>query len=116
MIPDLFLDTEHIAKFRATERPMRIVLVCERCEQAEINGEKAFRATLRQHPHGIDLITVYMTSPPVPGQKYVLMMKGIFPSSYSDRPCVCDVVSFMAREQLTGVDLQTESELAGQTW
>jgi hypothetical protein len=88
---------------------MRIVLMCERVEQVS-NG--LFRVRFRGFPNGPEFIDAELDCPAVPGQKYHLLLKGMFPGypegSTSSAPCLSDLLAFHARQALRATDLQTE--------
>jgi hypothetical protein len=84
---------------------MKILLVCQRVEWL---GERRFRVLFRQFPHGQDLIEAELDSPAVPGERYELLLKGVFPGYLNGTPCVGGMLAFTCREALTAGDAQTE--------
>lgn len=86
---------------------MRIVLLCVSAERWDA---KRFVNKFRQFPHGKDIIEAHMDCPAVPGTKYHLLLKGLFPG-YAGGPCSSDMDSFSCREFLKGIGLQEEFPL-----
>lgn len=86
-----------------------IMLLCTSVEQVKYKDQLAFRCKFQQMPHGRDVIEVIHDSPAVPGTYYNVLLRGLFPPSCNNQPCVSDILQATFRETLTSVSRQTEA-------
>jgi len=86
---------------------MRIVLMCDKVERI---AERKYRSWFRQLPHGQSQIQAELDCPTVPGTKYSVLLKGIFPSFQNNQECVTDLLSFSSGEHLKAISLTEEAK------
>jgi hypothetical protein len=81
-----------------------------RCISCECLGEKKYRAAFTPLPSGPEVWAEFDCSV-VPGTRYELLLKGMFPPHCDGRPCVGEFQRFKFSGDLTAVDrvkLETE--------
>lgn len=86
---------------------MKVVLVCQRVERLDA---KRYRCVFRQFPRGTDLIEADMDCPTIPGERYNVLLRGVFPGYAENRCCVSDVLSFTCRETLKAISCTEEND------
>jgi hypothetical protein len=89
---------------------MRVVIVCVECKKL---GEKRFFSTFKStNPKPIDVnVGVETEYPTVPGNKYHIALRGIFPGYSSNGPCSSDILSLHSdKSVLRGITSQEEEK------
>lgn len=84
---------------------MKVILICKSCQMTE---PKKFEATMYPFGNEEQRVTIYSDAPLVPGNQYDLLIKGVFPGSNVDRPCVSDILGIDCRVPLVATSYAEE--------